>query len=195
MAETTLPKDTIRIPGVPPTIIRAIQVAAATQCCTFTSELTEVNSEYAIEAVISPTSRPVGTQSVTRFRVRFLIPKAFPYATVQTIPLDPDLKWHPHQKGDWPLDLDSHANVICPPRLADIHFDELLLPYIRHAHHWITAALNGNLTRPDEPYEMPHIETTKDRHPRFLTEGGLTMFPFVDEHRRGVAALKKIPDL
>ena len=145
--------------------------------------------ESPVAAAIPPKpARRLGASS-TRYRVKFLIPEHFPYSVAEVIPLDPVLRWNPHQIGDWPELVEAHANVICPPRLADVSIDELLLPYIRHAHAWITDALGGKLTRSNERYEFPNIVPRSKNSAGVYAEGGLNVLNQVYTIRYGRAWL------
>ena len=194
MPEVVTPNRIIRVPpDTPRVIIRALEVASSTQFCRFVSDLEATKSgEYAVEAEIGPKQAPLLGPGGPWYRVRFLIPKQFPYSSVRVVPIDPDLKWYPHQNGDWPEDVDPHANAICPPRMEDISVDELLLPYIRHAYEWISDAIKNNLTRPNEPYELPHIVPQSKNIARIYVEGGTQVYPKVRTERFGRAWLRRI---
>ena len=170
MGRGITPDRTIEIPeDTPEVIAKAIDVAGHCQFCRFLTELTKPNEdEYAIEAKIGPEHVRVGSSVCPWYRVRFLIPIDFPYRSIETVPLEPALKWYQHQHGDYPGY--AHSNIICPPRLVSSHFEELLHPYIRHAYRWITNAEANNLVRGDERYEFPHILAESDLE--LLAEGG-----------------------
>jgi hypothetical protein len=101
---------------IPTDIERAIRIAESCRFCRFLGDLQRAgNGEFIIEADIGPERRPLLGAPQPWYRVRFLIPKQFPYAVAHAVPLKPDLRWNPHQNGDWP-ELGQHANVMCPPR-------------------------------------------------------------------------------
>lgn len=203
MAEVNTPEvashSSIVVPdGTPEPIRRALDVAASCQFCTFLSPLeVTAEGEFAIEARIGPASEMVDAPvdgPVDWYRVRFLIPRAFPFATVHTVPLEPPLTWHPHQNGDWPREVDPHANVLCPANLNEIHADELLLSHIRHAYAWITDALRGALIRPDERYEFPHLIRRSRTCPIVYVEGGSEMLGWLRQVKCGRAWLRRVKD-
>jgi len=195
VAQVITLKRAIRIPdGTPESIVRAISAAGRAQFCRFTGDLTQVNAlkyaEYSIDAEIGPARTPIGAAAPPTYRVRFLIPVDFPYRPAETVPLDPPLKWYPHQMGDYPPAVDPHANIICPPRLLQVRFDALLHPYIRHAYQWITDALGRGLAPPDEPYEFPHIVRSAAK--MFFVENGHRLREYLERSGCGRARVVRI---
>ena len=179
-------------PGTPPDIVRAIRVAESCRFCRFLGDLEPAtDGGYAIEASIGPESRPLDGPPSPWFRVRFLIPGRFPYAVAHAVPLDPALRWNPHQNGDWP-ERGDQANVMCPPRQSEIHLEELLLPYIRHAYRWIRDAASGKLTAPHERYEFPHLLMRSDKDMKIYAEGGRDMLTTAKNLGRGRALLNRV---
>ncbi len=142
-------------PGLSEAIQKGLLKAASTQCCEFISEIRPSTNEgyFEIEAIIGPADVPLGS-SPPKYKVRFLIPKSFPYDVIETVPLDPALKWNQHQFADGDY---SRANIICPPSLNNIPAEALFFPYIEHAYRWITDCLSGTLIKPLEDYEFPHL--------------------------------------
>lgn len=183
-------------PDTPPDIVRAIRVAESCRFCRFLGDLERgtTDGEYLIEACVGPERLPLAGRSLPRFRVRFLIPKRFPYAVAHAVPLDPGLRWYPHQTGNWP-ELGDHANVMCPPRQSELHLEELLLPYIRHAYHWISDAVAGKLTAPDEHYEFPHLVTSADKDLKIYAEGGRGMLTAVTRLGYGRTLLHRVENV
>jgi len=180
----TVPDDT------PANIALALRVAASTRSCRFLSDVERTeHGEFAVEALIGPERSPLGGSDEPWYRVRFLIPRDFPYRAAETVPLDPALKWHPHQMGDW--DGDHHANILCPPRLHEIHLDELLLPYIRNAYNWIRDARAGRLIQKDQHYEFPHTVNVSKRGGVVYIEGGTDAYNWVSEAGFGRALLSE----
>jgi hypothetical protein len=176
--------------GTPVQIEEALRVAASTRFCRFLTDLERTDSkEFSIEALIGPSRKPVADGQVSWYRVRFLIPQDFPYRAAETVPVDPELKWYQHQNGDWAED--HHANILCPPRLNEIHLDELLLPYIRNAHGWISHALAGDLIRNEERYEFPHIVNVSHRPEAIYVEGGTGLLAWVQRAGYGRAWLNR----
>ena len=84
------------------------------------------------------------------------------------------------------------ANVMCPPALHNVFPEELLLPYIRHAHNWITAALEGRLIAPDQRFEMPHLVECAEYPITVYAEGGTGPFEWICRGKGGVAYLRRI---
>lgn len=177
----------------PNSIQRAIAIASSSQYCEFTSFLSGPNKwgEYSIEALIGPEEVSLGESSSPKYRVKFLIPKSFPYKVVHTIPLNPNLKWYQHQNGDWPIDIDYHANVICPPPISSLQINELLQPYIRHSYKWIYDALKGELIKPTERYEFPHLVAHNEMI-KFYSEGEEALLPKLNETKVGIAKVAQI---
>ena len=194
MAVVISPSGSVAIPdGTPAEIRRALEVTPA-RFCRFTSDLTvTAHGEYAIEADIGPARHAVGAcVGSPWYQVRLLIPPEFPNGVVHTVPLDPAPRGNRHQNGDWPLERDPQANVLCPPTLNEIYPEELLLPYIRHAHEWITAALTGRLTTADERYETPHLVDCADHPIVVYVEGGVGSFEWVRAAGFGIAQLCRV---
>ncbi len=178
-------------PDAPKEVVRAIRVAESCQFCRFLGDLKkEPSGEYSIEAYVGPERRPLSGPSPRWYRVRFLIPERFPYAVAHAVPIDPDLRWNPHQNGDWDK-LGERANAMCPPRQSEVYLEELLLPYVRHAHRWISDALDGRLTFPDQRYEFPHL-VVRGKGTKIYAEGGRSMLERVKETRRGRAWLNRV---
>ncbi len=176
---------------VPPAIELAIRVAASTQSCKFTGRLSGPNEldEFSIEACIGRSEAPLIGPRGPLYKVRFLIPSDFPYRVVETVPLDPPLKWYPHQMGDWG---DTHANIICPPSLDTVYGEELLRPYISHAYRWIEDALAGTLTAEGQHYEFPHIRNVAGERATIYAEGGTRPTEWVRRSRSGIAWLTQV---
>ncbi len=108
---------------------------------------------------------------------------------VQTIPLEPELKWYSHQNGDWNS---WHSNIICPPNPDKIAEERsrLLIPYIDYAYKWISNARIGKLTNPDERYEFPHI--APESRSEIFIEGGSKIFDWIRENSHGIAWIEEI---
>lgn len=179
----------------PQDIVRALGVAESCRFCRFLSDLDRGarTDEFVVEAAIGPEKKPLVGPPRPWYRVRFIIPRRFPYAVAETVPLDPPLRWNPHQNGDW-LELGDRANVICPPRQSDTHLEELLLPYVRHAYRWISDAQSGTLVAPDQRYEFPHLLTPRmgDKDTKVYAEGGSAMLPVVRGLGHGRALLNRV---
>lgn len=175
----------------PKDVVRAIRVAESCQFCRFLGDLKrEPNGEYSIEAAVGPERSPLSGPPLRWSRVRFLIPERFPYAVAHAVPLDPALRWNPHQNGDW-AELGERANVMCPPRQSEVYLEELLLPYVRHAHRWISDALDGRLTPSNQRYEFPQL-VVRSKDTKIYAEGGDLMLERVKEMRRGRAWLNRV---
>lgn len=175
----------------PKDLVRAVRVAESCRFCRFVSDLKkEPSGEYSIEALVGPEKRPLPGPSPRWFRVRFLIPERFPYAAAHAVPLDPELRWNPHQLGDW-RKLGERANTMCSPRQSEAPPEELLLPYIRHAHRWISDALDNRLTTSDQRYEFPHLVPQGDCR-KIYAEGGTSMLDWVKETGHGRAWLHRV---
>jgi len=175
----------------PGDVIRAVRVAESCRFCRFLSDLRrEPSGEYSIEALVGPERRPLSGPPPRWFRVRFLIPERFPYAVAHAVPLDPDLRWHAHQLGDW-RELGERANAMCPPRQSEVHPEELLLPYVRHAHRWISDAADGRLTPSGQRYEFPHL-ATRGNGTKIYAEGGRAILERVEGIGHGRAWLNRI---
>lgn len=143
--------------GTPEGVVRAIRVAGSSRFCRFHGALKkEPSGEYSIEASIGPERSPLSGPPPQWYRVRLLIPERFPYAVAHAVPLDPALRWNPHQNGDW-AEFRERANAMCPPRQSKVYLEELLLPYVRRAYRWISDALDGRLTSQDQRYEFPQL--------------------------------------
>jgi ThiF family len=172
-------------------VVRALRIAESCRFCRFLSDLKkEANGEYSIETCVGPERRPLFGPSPRWYRVRFLIPERFPYAVAGAVPLDPALRWYPHQNGDW-TELGTHANALCPPRQSEVYSEELLLPYVRHAHHWISDALDGKLTHSDQRYEFPHL-AVRGNGAKVYAEGGPSMLDRVRDTGHGRAWLNRV---
>jgi ThiF family len=104
------------------------------------------------------------------------------------VPLDPKLRWYPHQNGSWAGP--HEPDIICPPSLERVFQDEWLLPYVDHAYRWITDALAGRLTNPRERYELPHIVPLSSRA-RVYVESGVPLDP-LRSHSHGRIWLLKV---
>jgi ThiF family len=180
-------------PGTPEDIIHALRVAESCHFCRFLGDLKEGarDNEFIIEAQVSAERRPLSGSPPPCYQVRFVIPERFPYAVAHAVPLDPRLRWNPHQNGDW-HELGDHANVICPPRQSEVPVEELLLPYVRHAYHWMGDALGGTLTAPDQRYEFPHLIPRGDKKTKVYAEGGRAMFDTVRSMGHGRAWLNRV---
>ena len=177
--------------GTPEDVVQAIRVAESSRFCRFHSDLEKESSgEYSIEASIGPDRRSLSGPTPQWYRVRFLIPDQFPYAVAHAVPLDPVLRWNPHQNGDW-TELKEHANVMCPPRQSEVYLEELLQPYVRHAYRWISDALNGRLTSRDERYEFPHL-AIRGNGDKVYVEGGQSMLKLVEDTGHGRAWLNQV---
>lgn len=193
MAAVITPSGHITVPDETPTSIRHALETTSARFCRFTSDLTlTAYGEYAIEAEIGPARHAVGIHNGCWYHVRLLIPPEFPHRVVHTIPITPPLRWHQHQNGDWPLKRDPHANVLCPPQLHEVFPEELLLPYIRHAHKWITAAHEERLIGSDQRYEMPHLVDCADSPIIVYIEGGTTPFEWIRKGQGGIAYLRRV---
>jgi ThiF family len=182
------PKDT------PDNIAKALFKAESTQFCKFTSELSTQESgygkEYCIDAIISDYSDSLTDINESEYLVRLLIPERFPLLPAHVIPLDPPLKWYPHQFGDWSTEIEEHANVTCPPRPDEVYSSELLLPYLRQAFDWITDAINDRLFRPDSKYELPHFaDCCLEEIGLVLAEGSIDICAWVRSNKWGKAEL------
>ena len=193
MIEIVTPNGNIQAPeGTSPEIILAIKTAAQTRFCSFTSDLVDAKNglpEYAIEAFISRPCRDFLDKSESpKYKVRYLIPKSFPYKPIECQPLDPDLKWNPHQNGNWSQD--PHANIICPPSFKSVNFEELFLPYIRHSFRWLQDAEKGKLSIKGERFELPHLYSTSSYN--VIIEGGREIFEFIKQNKFGQAKMAKI---
>lgn len=172
-------------------MVRAVRVAESCRFCRFLGDLSkEPSGEYSIEALVGPEKRPLSGPPPRWFRVRFLIPERFPYAVAHAVPLDPGLRWNPHQLGDW-RELGERANVMCPPRQSEVHPEELLLPYVRHAHRWISDAVDGRLPPSDQRYEFPHL-ATRGNGIKVYAEGGTSMLDRVRGAGHGRAWLNRV---
>jgi hypothetical protein len=175
----------------PRDVVRALRIAESCRFCRFLSELKkEPNGEYSIEASVGPERKPLSGPPPRWYRVRFIIPDRFPYAVAHVVPLDPPLRWYPHQNGDW-AELGIHANVLCPPRQSEVHLEELLLPYVRHAHRWISDALDGKLTPSDQRYEFPHL-VVRGNGVKVYAEGGRSILDRVRTAGHGRALLNRV---
>jgi hypothetical protein len=178
-------------PDAPKDVVHAIRVAESCQFCRFLGDLKKESSgEYSIEAFVGPERRPLSGPSLRWYRVRFLIPERFPYAVAHAVPLDPDVRWNPHQNGDWP-ELRQRANAMCPPRQSEVYLEELLLPYVRHAHRWISNALDGKLTSSDQHYEFPQL-VVRGSGAKVYAEGGRSMLERVEGMGRGRAWVNRV---
>jgi hypothetical protein len=180
-------------PDTPEGIIHALRVAESCHFCRFLGDLKKGarDNEFIIEAQVSAVRKPLSGSPPPCYQVRFVIPERFPYAVAHAVPLDPRLRWNPHQNGDWP-ELGDHANVICPPRQSEVPVEELLLPYVRHAYHWMGDALGGTLTAPDQRYEFPHLIPRGDKKTKVYAEGGRAMFDTVRSMGHGRAWLNRV---
>lgn len=176
------------MPDVPPSVRLAVEKAAEAAFFRITSQLAPIGDEYAVEADICERELALGA-SPTWFNVRFLLPRTFPDDVAHCVPLDPCLRWSQHQNGDWADD--PHANVMCPPSLAQLSRDEFLQPYITHAHEWIRDALSGTLITPEQRYEFPHICAASLQGRCVYVEGGRSVFAFVQKHSKGLAQVWK----
>ena len=194
MAVASMPNALVNVPAdTPADIVRAVRVAESCRFCQFLGDLERgtADGEYVIEASVGPERQSLSGGALRWFRVRFLIPERFPYAVAHAVPLDPDLRWNPHQNGDYP-ELGDHANVMCPPRQSEIHLEELLLPYIRHAYRWTRDAADGHLSATHERYEFPHLLTRSDKDMRIYVEGGRDMLTTVNGLGHGRALLHRV---
>ncbi len=177
--------------GTPEGVVRAIRVAESARFCRFHGDLKkEPSGEYSIEVSISPERNPLSGPPPRRYRVRLLIPEQFPYAVAHAVPLDPALRWNPHQNGDW-AEFGERANVMCPPRQSEVYLEELLLPYVRHAYHWISDALDGRLTSGDQRYEFPQL-AIRGNGTKIYAEGGRSMLERVEGMEYGRAWLNRV---
>lgn len=175
----------------PRDVVRAIRVAESCRFCRFLGDLRKKPSgEYSIEAFVGPERSSLSGPPPRWYRVRLVIPERFPYAVAHAVPLDPPLKWNPHQNGDW-YELGDYANAMCPPRQSEVYLEELLLPYMRHAHRWISDALDNRLTSPDQRYEFPQL-VVRGKGTKIYAEGGDSMLGRVKEMLRGRAWLNGV---
>jgi hypothetical protein len=179
--------------GLPSLIRDSLLNAASTQFCKFISDIkySEKSQKYEIDAIIGAAEIPLGGSS-DKYKVRFQIPKTFPYNVVETIPIEPDLKWNPHQfaDGDYP-----RANIICPPSLNEVFTEELLLPYIRHAYKWINDCLNNILVKPNEDFEFPHLGEEKTHNHKFFIEAELFPRAWIVKNKFGRAWITELEDI
>ena len=172
-------------------MVRAVRIAESCRFCRFLGDMKkETNGEYSIEALVGPERRPLSGPPPRWYRVRFLIPERFPYAVAHAVPLDPELRWNPHQNGDW-REFGPRANAMCPPRQSEVHLEELLLPYVRHAYRWISDALEGRLTSPDQRYEFPQL-AARGSGAKIYAEGGRATLDFVKGAGYGRAWLNRV---
>lgn len=177
--------------GTPEDVVRAIRVAESSRFCHFHGDLKkERRGEYSIEASVGPERRPLSGPTPQWYRMRLLIPERFPYSVAHAVPLDPALRWNPHQNGDW-TELGEHANVMCPPRQSEVYLEELLLPYVRHAYRWISDALDDRLTSRDQRYEFPHL-VARGNGDKVYAEGGRSMLELVEDTGHGRAWLNQV---
>jgi hypothetical protein len=175
----------------PKDVVRAIRVAESARFCRFHGDLKkEPSGEYSIEVSVGPERSPLSGPPPRWYRVRLLIPERFPYAVAHAVPLDPALRWNPHQNGDW-AELGERANVMCPPRQSEVYLEELLLPYLRHAHRWISDTLDGRLTSPDQRYEFPQL-AIRGNGTKIYAEGGRPMLERVEGTGHGRAWLNRV---
>jgi len=174
----------------PRDVVRAVRVAESCRFCRFLGDLKkEPSGEYSIEALVGPEKRPLSGPPPRWYRVRFLIPERFPYAVAHAVPLDPDLRWNPHQNGDW-RELGGHASAMCPPRQSEVHLEELLLPYVRHAHRWVSDALDDRLASSDQRYEFPQL-VARGNGTKVYAEGGRPVLERVEGMGHGRAWLNR----
>lgn len=172
-------------------MVRAIRVAESSRFCRFHSDLKkEQSGEYSIEASIGPERNPLSGPPPRWYRLRLLIPKRFPYSVAHVVPLDPALRWNPHQNGDW-VEFGEHANAMCPPRQSEVYLEELLLPYLRHAYRWISDALDDRLTSHDQHYEFPQL-AIRGNGAKVYAEGGQPMLERVESIGHGRALLNLV---
>lgn len=189
---TSTPRTCVGVPpDTPKDVVRAVRVAESCRFCRFLGDLKkEPNGEYSIEASVGPERRPLSGPSPQRYRVRFIIPERFPYAVAHAVPLDANLRWNPHQNGDW-HEFDEHANAMCPPRQSEVYLEEMLLPYVRHAYRWIDDALGNRLTSFDQRYEFPQL-ATRGSGTKIYAEGGRSMLDQVKDAGYGRAWLNRV---
>jgi len=181
----TLPSE---VPGI---VKKALIDAQNREYCDYTNSLTQLENGFlSVEARIT---NPTLSESDRKYyRVRLLIPPAFPYLPVKIVPLDPHLRWFPHQFGDWEH-LGVDKNIVCPPQFFRIDDpDLLLLPYLKNAYDWISAAARPlwqqTLIKPEDPYEFPHLGF-QNGGIRILVEGGASIFQWVENAKFGTARL------
>ncbi len=177
--------------GTPEDVVHAIRVAESSRFCRFHGDLKkEPSGEYSVEVSVGPERSPLSGPPPRWYRVRLLIPERFPYAGAHAVPLDPALRWNPHQNGDW-AELGERANVMCPPRQSEVYLEELLLPYLRHAHRWISDTLDGRLTSTDQRYEFPQL-AIRGNGTKIYAEGGRPMLERVEGVEYGRAWLNLV---
>lgn len=179
--------------SIPKNVQYAFDKLKSTQFCKLESNLTkEVNDEYSLLATICYPQDPVCNSKFQspEYKVKILIPIGFPNEKAHIIPADGTLRWYPHQNGDWPLQYDAHANVICPPQLQNISINEWLNPYIREAYNWITDALESvdKIAKPGDRYEIPHFISI-NRKDKFFICGGRELFNIITQHKFGSAKI------
>lgn len=146
------------------------------------------SGEWTFRVLVGPEWEPLAPAIPELYEFQILCPAAFPFDKVHAIPCKPELRWFPHQNGDWPK-AGSSANIICPPALHSVGTAPTLRPYLDHYYRWVADALAGRLSPAHENFELPHVVAGLGTSFVVYADGGTAVIDWTTRHACGIGTV------